>query len=91
YDNQEFDHDTISLKFNGEWILQKQLITKEPIRIYLPLVKGQDNYLILYADNLGTIPPNTCAIRWVNEKGKYNEVVLTSDYNTSEMIVIRRK
>lgn len=91
YDNQEFDHDTISLKFNGEWILQKQLITKEPIRIYLPLVKGQDNYLILYADNLGTIPPNTCAIRWINEKGKYNEVVLTSDYNTSEMIVIKRK
>jgi len=91
YDNQEFDHDTISLKFNGEWILQKQLITKEPIRLYLPLVKGQDNYLILYADNLGSIPPNTCAIRWVNEKGKYNEVVMKSDFNTSEMIVIRRE
>jgi len=91
YDNQEFDHDTISLKFNGEWILQKQLITKEPIRLYLPLVKGMDNYLILYADNLGSIPPNTCAIRWINEKEKQNEVVLKSDFNTSEMIIIRRE
>jgi len=91
YDNQEFDHDTISLKFNGEWILKKQLITKEPIRLYLPLEKGKDNYLILYADNLGTIPPNTCAIRWTNDKGKYNEIVLKSDFNTSEMVIIRRQ
>ena len=91
YDNQEFDHDTISLNFNGTWILQKQLITKEPIRLYLTLEKGKDNYLILYADNLGSIPPNTCAIKWKNEKGKFNEIVLKSDYNTSEMVVIRRE
>ena len=91
YDNQEFDYDTISLKFNGEWILKKQLITKEPIRLYLPLEKGKDNYLILYADNLGKIPPNTCSVKWKNEKGKYSEMVLKSDFNTSEMIVIRRE
>lgn len=91
FDNQEFDHDTISLNFNGNWILKKQLITKEPIRLYLDLEKGKDNYLILYADNLGSIPPNTCAIKWKNEKGKFSEIVLKSDYNTSEMVVIRRE
>src|SRR5690606_34538827 len=91
YDNQEFDYDTISLKFNGEWILKKQLITKEPIRLYLTLEKGKDNYLVLYADNLGKIPPNTCAVRWKNEKGKTSELVLKSDFNTSEMVVIRRE
>lgn len=90
FDHEEFDHDTISLQFNGQWILKKQLITKEPIRLYLTLEKGKDNYLVLFADNLGTRPPNTCAIRYLNENGKYNLVVLRSDFNESEMIILRR-
>lgn len=89
FDNEEFDHDTISLNFNGKWILKNQLITKEPLRLYLPLVKGQDNYLILHAVNLGSRPPNTCAIRYQTKSGKFDTVVLHADFNQSEMIKIR--
>ncbi len=89
YDHEEFDHDTISLNFNGKWILKNQLIKKEPIRLYLPLVKGQDNYLIMHAENLGTKPPNTCAIKYQTKSGKFDYVILHADYNQSEMIKIR--
>jgi len=88
YDHEEFDHDTIDLNFNGKWILKNQLISKEPIRLYLPLVKGKENYLILHAVNLGTKPPNTCAIRYQTKNGKYDVIVLHSDFNQSEMIQI---
>lgn len=89
YDHEEFDHDTISLNFNGKWVLRNQLITKEPLRLYLPLVKGQDNYLILHAENLGDKPPNTCAIKYQTKSGKFDYIILHSDYNQSEMIKIK--
>lgn len=89
YDHEEFDHDTISLNFNGKWILKNQLITKDPIRLYLPLIKGKENYLILHAENLGERPPNTCAIRYQTKNGKYDTVILHSDFNQSGVIKIR--
>jgi hypothetical protein len=53
----------------------------------LPVERG-DNFLVLYAENLGAKPPNTMAIRYV-VKGELNTLVLNSDLNHSEMIVIR--
>ncbi len=62
WDANKEDGDVISLKYNGEWILRNYTIQnrKRPIRIKVE--PGADNRLILFAEDLGTIPPNTCAL-----------------------------
>nr|MBP7184739.1 hypothetical protein [Saprospiraceae bacterium] len=90
FDHQEIDNDTISLNYNGKWILKKAGINAKPIKMTLPLAKG-DNYLILHAENLGIKPPNTCAIRYTDIKGEKQTIILNSDFQHSEYILIRKK
>src|SRR5690606_23197590 len=59
YDNGTVDGDIISIYFNNELIQQRQALTSSPIRFTLQLKEGQDNIIAMYAENLGTIPPNT--------------------------------
>lgn len=62
WDANKEDGDVVSLQYNGEWLLQDYSLknAKRPIKI--KLVPGGDNRLILYAENVGSIPPNTCAL-----------------------------
>ncbi|MFZ1496679.1 MAG: hypothetical protein WAS72_06445 [Saprospiraceae bacterium] len=92
FDHQQIDNDTISLNYNGNWILVKQPLTGKPYKFVLALDEGSDNYLILHADNLGLNPPNTCAIRYYsNNSQAAKRVILNSDFNVSEMILIKRE
>lgn len=68
WDNETVDGDIISLNFNGEWILREYSLTKVRKKIALNLNPHAGNYLILYAHNLGSNPPNTAAISFVNDK-----------------------
>ena len=86
-DHRIVDGDIISLNFNGEWILRSYLLKAEPKELILDLLPGASNYLILHAENLGSIHPNTAAIHYFLN-GKRTRVVLNSDLNVSEMIMI---
>lgn len=78
WDNSAYDHDIISLNINGEWVLQNYEVTKEKKTIRLKVKKEENNYLILYAHNLGDIPPNTAAIA-LNINGKLQRFSVKSD------------
>lgn len=62
WDNSVYDHDVISLNINGEWILENYEVTKEKKKIKIKVTPNTNNYLILYAHNLGEISPNTAAV-----------------------------
>lgn len=62
WDDQHEDGDTISLYFNGRWVLTEYLLRKSKKKITLKINKGVDNYLLLYAHNEGSRPPNTAAL-----------------------------
>ena len=79
FDNASADGDTASLYFNGEWILEKYPVNKEPKQITIHLNRGQ-NDLALYAISLGITPPNTAAIRIIDGE-KTKTLVLNSDYS----------
>ena len=60
YDNGEVDGDTVSVLMNGSLILARQGLSTNAIRhtIYIP--KNLDQVeLVMYAETLGSIPPNT--------------------------------
>lgn len=63
YDNGIIDGDTVSIFFNGKLLVNKQLLSAKPLIINLDLNENISvNEIVMYAENLGTIPPNTALI-----------------------------
>ncbi|MDQ6762211.1 MAG: hypothetical protein M3015_06250 [Bacteroidota bacterium] len=87
YDNGEIDGDSISVFYNGRLVLSHQRLSDKPISLKLSVedLTG-DNVVTMYAENLGTIPPNT-ALMIVTDGDKRYEVRITSDTEKSGSVV----
>lgn len=87
YDNGIIDGDSVSLFYNGRLILAHQRLSDKPITITLSVDKDRaDNVLTMYAENLGTIPPNT-ALMIVRDGDKRYEVRMESDLGKSGTVI----
>lgn len=86
YDNGEVDGDSISLFFNGKLLLSHKRLSEKPISLQLVVDDTRDiNELIMYAENLGTIPPNTALMIVTDGDNRY-EVRISSDLQKSGAI-----
>ena len=86
YDNGEIDGDSISLFYNGKLLLSHQRLSDKAISLKLNLEANKDvNELIMYAENLGAIPPNTAVMVITDGENRY-EVRLASDLEKSGAI-----
>ena len=86
YDNGVVDGDSISLFYNGSLILSHKRLSEKPITLTLDATTDKEiNELIMYAENLGTYPPNT-ALMVVNDGDKRYEVRISSDLKKSGTI-----
>ncbi len=90
YDNRKIDGDIVSLSLNGNWIVRNYELKREPLTVELWLKKDFDNLLILHAENLGRVPPNTAAVRIIDGKKK-SSLVLKSDFSKSGALILRYK
>jgi len=91
YDNGEVDGDSVSLFLNGKLLVARKKLTTQPLTINIPLEDLEDeNELVMYAENLGTIPPNT-ALMIVTDGTKRYEVRITSDLQKSGTIKFIKK
>lgn len=81
WDRNEVDGDIISLYMNDELVKKDLHLKKRKKRITVKLKPGS-NILVMYAENLGDIPPNTAALRIKDGKKKRN-VNLVSDNGKS--------
>ena len=86
WDNNKEDGDIISLKFNDKWILTNFLLKKEKHTIPITLNK-KENQLLLFAENLGSIIPNTAAIS-IDDNILVRTFILNSDMSKSETVKI---
>jgi hypothetical protein len=82
YDNAEIDNDTISVFINGKLLLYRQMLTDKPLTIHFNAIPDTEYELVMYADNLGLIPPNT-ALMVVTAGSKKFEVFLSSSEEKS--------
>jgi hypothetical protein len=87
YDHKIVDNDVVSLSFNGDWIVEKFIISQKPYEFSLKLNDKGKNFLLLYADDMGRQPPATIALSYMY-KGKKETIVLNSDTVKSEVIEI---
>src|SRR5687768_11461202 len=60
YDNGEIDDDTISVYLNNKLVLSSKRLTASPLTIKFTIEEEDaDHELVMVAENLGRIPPNT--------------------------------
>ena len=86
YDNGDIDGDSVSLFYNGKLLLSHKRLTDKPLSLSLDASTGDEtNELTMYAENLGTIPPNT-ALMIVTDGDKRYEVRIASDLKKSGTI-----
>ena len=87
YDNGEIDGDSISVFYNGKIVLSNQMLTDKPISLTLSLDPDvTENVVTMYAENLGTIPPNTAVMIVTDGKRRY-EVRMESDLKKSGSVI----
>ena len=90
YDNGEIDGDSISVFFNGKIVLSNQMLTDKPISLTLSLdPQVKENVVTMYAENLGSIPPNT-AVMIVTDGARRYEVRMESDLKKSGSVVFTK-
>ena len=86
YDNAEIDGDSIAVFLNGHLLKEHILLAEQAyiIKIAVPDLQA-DNELVMVAENLGSIPPNTSLMVAVVED-KHYEAHLQSTEGSSAMV-----
>ena len=63
YDNGTVDNDTVSIFYNGRLLLSHQRLSEKAIELNIQLDEGITQHEItLFAESLGSIPPNTALV-----------------------------
>ncbi|HTL83499.1 MAG TPA: hypothetical protein VL651_17405, partial [Bacteroidia bacterium] len=86
WDRDEIDGDSITLTLNGE-IVKEHISLRRHKKTYTLKLDSGDNYLVMYAENLGTVPPNTAAVI-IKEGFKKRRLALQSDIGKSGAVKI---
>ncbi|MBS1511615.1 MAG: LamG domain-containing protein [Bacteroidetes bacterium] len=82
YDNGEIDGDSVTVIYNDKIVTTHQMLSDKPISFTLKVNPGGNNQLIMYAENLGSIPPNT-ALMIIYDGTKRYEVNISSTKTTN--------
>jgi hypothetical protein len=89
YDVAEIDGDSVSVFLNGTLIAEHRLLKAESTTLYLKLDRNlPENRLVIFAENLGKISPNT-AYMVITVNNKEYKLYMQSDEKTNGEIVFR--
>ena len=91
YDNGEIDGDTVSVFLNDNVIISKQGLTAKPITTTIRTANLSDSVqLVMYAENLGRIPPNSGLLIVQDGVDRYR-IRFSGDLQTNSAIILKRK
>lgn len=90
YDNGEIDGDTVSVFMNNELVVAKVGLKAQAYKQTVYVKPGEIIQLTLFAENLGSIPPNTGLLVIYTNNERY-QIHFSSNLNKSSSILLRRK
>ena len=91
YDNGIVDGDTVSVFMNGENIISRQRLKEAATKKTIYISSNSDSVqLVLFAENLGRIPPNT-GLLTVRDGDDVYQVRFSADLQTNASIILRRR
>jgi hypothetical protein len=92
YDNGTIDGDTVSIFYNGKMIMSHQRLSGKPIEIEVTLDENSSLHsIVLFAENLGSIPPNTALIIFTTPTGKRYELFSSATLQQNAELVFEYK
>jgi len=88
YDNAEIDDDTVTVFLNNTLLLYQKRLTGKPLVLYVTAFPNTEYELMMYADNLGRIPPNTSLMVITAGRKRY-QLHLSSSEEKSAVVRFR--
>lgn len=82
WDSGQIDGDIVSLYVNGKAVISNYTLTGAKKSIPVTLENKGYNYILLFAHNEGSIPPNTCAVS-IDDGTKETNLVLSANLKTN--------
>ena len=90
YDNAEIDGDTVSILMNNTLVLYRKMLTDKPLQLNFTAFPNTDYEFMMYAENLGKIPPNT-SLMVITAGSKRYELRIASSDKKSAVVHFRYK
>ena len=93
FDNGTIDNDTISVYHNNKMVVSNGRLSYSPIRVNIKCSKTDSHHeIIVVAENLGDIPPNTALMVITANGGRFRkEVFLASTEDRNAKVIIEYK
>jgi N-acetylmuramoyl-L-alanine amidase len=85
YDDGDIDNDIVTVYFNKNILVDKKSLTANAHSFTLNIEPGKTNELVLFADNLGNLPPNT-ALMIITDGASRHEVRLSADLKNNASV-----
>jgi hypothetical protein len=80
YDNGEIDNDSISVVVNNKAVLSNEKLGARPVTLMIRMENNkQMQEVIMQAENLGSIPPNTALLIVTTGKKRYKLYLTSTD------------
>jgi hypothetical protein len=90
YDNGVIDGDSVTVYAGGQVLLSAVKLTATATKRVVMVPKGGEMEILLVAENLGTIPPNT-GLLVIRDGDKMYSLNFSADLQTNAAVVLRRK
>jgi hypothetical protein len=88
YDNGEIDGDTVTIYHNNKMLVSHAALSTKPVTVKIKVDNNNPHHeLVMVADNLGSIPPNT-SLMVITTKYKRHEVFISSSEQKNAKVVI---
>jgi hypothetical protein len=88
YDNGDIDGDTITIYHNNKLVINHARLSLKPIIIKIKVDKNEPHHeLIMVADNLGSIPPNTSLMIITANKKRYEVNIASSEQKNAKVMI----
>jgi len=83
YDDGVIDGDSVTVFINNKLLLYHRMLTDRPLTIHFNAFPNMEYELVMYADNLGTIPPNTALLMVTSGSEKYEAFLSSSEQQSA--------
>lgn len=88
YDNGEIDGDTVTIYHNNSLVVKQARISEKPVRLTIPVNREQPHHeIVMVADNLGAIPPNTSLMVVTAGSKRYEVFISTTRQKNAKVVV----
>ena len=88
YDNGEIDGDTVSIYHNNKLVVSRAGISTKPVTLKIKVDKANPHHeLVMVADNLGRIPPNSSLMIITAGKKRYEIFISSSEQKNAKVLI----